>query len=354
MKEKVYFIKAENTKDVDLAKQIVDVIVKYDMLSFVQKRDMVAVKTHFGETEKVGVVRPVILKEIAGLIKKKGGLPFATETSALYKGNRSDAITHMEHANKMGYDINTIGMPIIMADGLYGDEETEIQIDGEEYKAVSIASLVSKIQSMVVVSHFTGHLAAGFGAALKNLGMGLSSRKGKLIQHSTAQPSIKKKKCTSCGVCLKWCPVDAITMGSECAVIDAKKCIGCGECLAMCRFDAVVYNWEVTYNDLQRKITEHAFGAVKACPGKMLFINVLTRISKDCDCMPDFEQIAPDIGVLISFDPVAIDAASLDLVEKALGKPFTESAYDIPYRIQIEHATKIKFGNADYELEEIS
>jgi len=354
MKEKVYFIKAEKTKDDDLAKQIANAIKKYEMLSFVKNSDMIAVKTHFGETNKMGVARPIIIKEIGKLIKEKKGVPFATETSALYKGSRSDAVKHIEHAYAMGYDYNAIGMPIIMADGLFGDEEIEVEINCDEYKIVNVASLVDKVQGMVVVSHFTGHLAAGFGAALKNLGMGLSSRKGKLVQHSTAIPSIKKKKCTACGVCLKWCPKDAITMSDECAVIDKSKCIGCGECLAMCRFDAVVYNWAVTYEDLQRKITEHAFGAVKACPGKMLFVNVLTRISKDCDCMPDYEQIVPDIGVLISFDPIAIDAASLDLVEKTMGKPFSESAYNIPYRIQIDHAKKIKFGNADYELEEIS
>jgi uncharacterized Fe-S center protein len=324
------------------------------MLSFVKNSDMIAVKTHFGESNKTGVARPIIIKKVGELIKEKKGIPFATETSALYKGKRSDAVRHIEHAYEMGYDFNAIGMPIIMADGLYGHEEIEVPINCEEYETVNVAALVDKIQGMVVVSHFTGHLAAGFGAALKNIGMGLSSRKGKLLQHSTAQPAIKKKQCNSCGVCLKWCPADAITMSDECAVIDANKCIGCGECLAMCRFDAVAYNWSVTYNDLQKKITEHALGVVKACPGPILFINVLTRISKDCDCMPGYEPIVPDIGVLLCSDPVAIDAASLDLVEKTMGKPFSESAYDIPYRIQIEHAQKIKFGNADYELEIIS
>ena len=201
------------------------------------------------------------------------------------------------------------------------------------------------------MSHFTGHLAAGFGATLKNLGMGCASRKGKLEQHSTAKPAIIKKKCTGCGTCEKWCPEKAITMNDDVARIDAKKCIGCGECLAMCRFDSVKFDWGATYEDLQKKVVEHAMGICSLFQGKCLFINVLTRISKDCDCMGHtFEKIVPDIGILISRDPVALDAASLDLVEKRAGKKLSQMTYDIPYHFQLDYAKELSFGNQDYEL----
>ena len=60
--------------------------------------------------------------------------------------------------------------------------------------------------------------------------------------------------------------------------------------------------------------------------------------------------MVPDIGILIGHDPVAIDAASLDLVEDAGGKKLAQLAYNIPYRIQIDYARELGFGNPDYEL----
>ena len=149
------------------------------------------------------------------------------------------------------------------------------------------------------------------------------------------------------------CPVEAISLGEKNVVIDRKKCLGCGQCLTVCRFEAVVYNWGATYETLQKKMTEHAWGVIRGKEKKVLFINFLTKISKDCDCMTTYENITDDIGVLISYDPVAIDAASIDLVEKYSGKKLSELAYDIPYMFQIDYAREIGFGNPDYELVEI-
>lgn len=352
MGEKVYcIVAAENENDAQLCARLKDLIQAENLLDCVADRDVTAVKTHFGESAKLGYVRPLFLQMLGEGIKKQGGVPFLTETSTLYKGNRSGAIIHIAHANRQGFDFAATGMPIIMADGLFGDEECVVPIQGKIYPSVHIAALFAKCNALVMVSHFTGHLAAGFGATLKNLGMGCASRKGKMAQHSTAKPKIVKKNCTACGTCVTWCPASAIAIKAEKAAINARKCIGCGECLAMCRFDAVKYNWGATYEDLQKKVVEHAMGVCSLFPGKSLFINVLTRISKDCDCMGHtFEQIIPDIGILISKDPVALDAASLDMVEARSGKLLSQMAYDIPYRFQLEYAKELHFGSQDYQL----
>jgi uncharacterized Fe-S center protein len=152
---------------------------------------------------------------------------------------------------------------------------------------------------------------------------------------------------------MEYCPSEAITMAQDSALIDGDKCIGCGQCLAVCRFDAVAYNWGATHEDLQKNVVEYAWGVVKANEGKMIFINYLTRVSKDCDCMTSYENIVPDIGVLVSYDPVAVDAASVDLVEQKAGKEISEIAYSIPYRYQIDYAREIGFGNSDYQLIEV-
>ncbi len=351
MAEKVFFIPVQdNVADEVVAEKLKSFLLSENLLASIEERDLVAIKTHFGETRKSGYPRPELVKALGEVIYHHKGLPFITETSCLYKGKRNNAVEHMMLAHRHGFGTGETNLPVIMADGILGDEEIEVPINGELYQKVKIASLVGRLQGMVLLTHFTGHLASGFGAALKNLGMGLASRKGKLHQHSTAQPTITVEKCISCGVCVKWCPEDAVSMNDESAVIDEEKCIGCGECLAVCRFDAVGYNWAVTYEDLQKKVVEHASGVVAACPGKILCVTLLTRISKDCDCLSTYEKIAPDIGILISEDPVAVDAAALDLVEKHTGKSLGDLAYNIPYRCQMEHAKAIGFGSTEYDL----
>ena len=347
----VYFLPVSSGEDdIAINMRLEKILGERASFSFIQPKDMVAIKTHFGEKGSNGFVRPLFMKTFAGLIKKEQGIPFLTETATLYRGQRANAVEHINMAAKHGFTSEATDLPIIMADGLLGDEEVAVEIPGKLYTSVSIASLIVKSQALVLVSHFTGHLAAGFGAALKNLGMGCASRRGKLVQHSTAKPSIKKAKCTGCGECAKWCPQDAIDLENKIAVIDCDRCIGCGECLAVCRFDAVGYNWSETYEQLQRKVTEHAWGAVIGKGEKLLCFNFLTRITKDCDCMGGFEPIYPDIGVLFSKDPVALDAASLDLLEERAGKKLSQMAYDIPHRVQLDHARDIGFGTTEYRL----
>jgi hypothetical protein len=285
-------------------------------------------------------------------VRDRGGNPFLTETSTLYRGDRSNAADHIRLAVDHGFTVESTGMPVIMSDGIHGDEEVEVEINGLLYKQVNIAALLSRIQGLIVASHFTGHIVSGFGGALKNMGMGLSSRRGKMVQHSTSKPLIKKKKCTACGECIRWCPVEAIDFIEGKAEIDPGICIGCAECLAVCRFDAVIYNWSESYEKLQQKITEHALGVSEIMQGNALYLNFLTNISKDCDCMGTYEKITPDIGILVSKDPVALDSASLSLVEERSGKKLSDLSYNIPYRVQLEHAEKIGFGSTDFEIVE--
>jgi uncharacterized Fe-S center protein len=351
MKETVFFIPlADNEADELVCQKLEKAIKANDWLAFIKTNDLVALKTHFGEENTEGFVRPLNFAMLAKMIKKKNAQPFLTDTATLYSSPRANAVGHIELAQRHGFGFEFTHAPLIMADGLTGDEELDVAIPGRLYPMVKIASLIVKAQSLVLVSHFTGHMVSGFGAALKNMGMGCSSRRGKLAQHSTATPSVKNKKCTGCGSCVVWCPAGAITMMEHIAKIDKKKCIGCAECLTVCRFDAIGYNWSETYEQLQRKIVEHAWGVALAKKGKVVYINFLNRISKDCDCMGGYKKISPDIGVLIAFDPVAIDAASLDLVEQKTGQTLARLSYDIPYRVQIDYAREIGFGNPDYHL----
>ena len=351
MSEKVFFLETKDRENIyEVLKRLEGFLMKSDLFNFVSERDFVAIKTHFGEKKINGFVKPEFLGLMGRFVRDRGGSPFLTETSTLYRGDRSNAVDHIKLAIDHGFTFEATGMPVIMADGIHGDEEVEVNIRGKIYDKVKIAALLSKIQGLVVTTHFTGHIVSGFGGALKNMGMGLASRRGKMIQHSTSKPTIKKKKCTACGECIRWCPVEAIDFKEGKAEITSAICIGCAECLAVCRFDAVVYNWSESYEKLQQKIAEHAMGVSEIMGGKALYINFLTSISKDCDCMGTYEKVTPDIGILVSKDPVAIDSASLYLVEKRSGKKLSELSYNIPYRVQLDHSAEIGFGTTEFEL----
>ncbi len=354
MKTDVYLLRTSAAESEEqLSQRLGRILEAGDCFAFIEPNDLVAIKTHFGEDGTEGYVRPVYLRRVGELVKKKQGLPFLTETSTLYSGRRSNAVEHLGLAYAHGFDFAGTGMPIIMADGLWGDGETEVAIAGKIYSRVKLAEGIVKAQSLIAVSHFTGHVATGFGGALKNLGMGCASRRGKLNQHSTAKPSIRRKKCTGCGTCLPWCPRQAIVLVDRVARIDSQLCIGCGECLTVCRVNAIGFNWVVSYEQLQKKIVEHAWGVAESKKGKAFYLTFLTRVSRDCDCMGPYRQIVPDIGILLAADPVAIDAAALDLVERQLGRPLSQVAYDIPCRVQIEYAREIGFGNSEYSLCEV-
>ncbi len=323
----------------------------------VEKNDLVAIKIHFGEKGNTTHIPATYILPISENIKKNGGQPFLTDTNVLYRSHRSDAISHLKLAQGHGFTLNNCGAAVIIADGLRGSNEVEVQIHGKIFDTVSIATEAVHANALFALTHVTGHMATGLGGALKNLGMGLASRKGKLRQHSSVKPWVEQSACTGCGLCIQWCPADAIVMtSSDVASIQHEICIGCGECLTVCRYHAVKYNWETSNADLQMKIAEHALGAVKNKHNKTAYINFLINITKDCDCIGSAQEpLMPDIGILASKDPVAIDQASLDIIQHRSGNSLRALSYpDIDETIQLQHAVSIGLGNRKYELVELS
>jgi len=353
LKAKVFFLPlADNTPAADQAAAIAKIAEAADALRVVGSNDFVAIKVHVGEKFNTTHVRPEIVRKLVSLVKAKGAMPFLTETSTLYKGERENAVKHLLHAHAHGFGIDGVGAPFIMADGLTGDAEHDVVINGELHQTVKVAREIASADALLVVSHPTGHVAAGLGACIKNLGMGLASRKGKMRQHSAMSPEIISSKCRFCRKCIEWCPQGAIVERNGRAFILTEKCIGCGECLAMCRFDAVKYDWGAESGFMQRSMAEHAYGVVKNKPGKCFYFNIMMDMTKDCDCFNVAQKkIIPDIGILAADDPVAIDMATLDLTAKAHGRTLAEMAYSgLDALVQIRHAAKIGMGLIDYEL----
>ncbi|GAK61430.1 4Fe-4S ferredoxin, iron-sulfur binding domain protein [Candidatus Vecturithrix granuli] len=352
----VYFLAVPDGADVGRQAAAMKKLYKASQAAdIIQKEDMVAIKVHVGEQHNTTHVRSELIKEIVNKVKGKGGQPFLTETSTLYRGQRENAIKHLLHAYQHGFSIETLGAPFIMADGLAGNTEHEVQIDAELHERVNVAREILVADALIAVSHPTGHPGSGLGACIKNLGMGLASRMGKMRQHSAMKPEVKPDKCTFCRKCMRWCPEDAIIERESKAFIVQEKCIGCGECIAVCRFGAVSFDFASESAFLQKSMAEHAYGVVKDKPGKCFYFNVLIDMTKGCDCYSTKqEKCIPDIGILASCDPVAIDMATLDLTTRANGQSLAEiSAPHLNALIQLQHAEKIGMGSMKYQLIEI-
>ena len=374
MKSSVFFsdLKVESGKT--LLDKLEVLLDRANLKGKIREKDLVAIKLHFGEKGNTAFVRPIFLRRIVDRVKELKGKPFLTDTNTLYTGTRSEAVSHLTTASENGFTESVVNAPILIADGLRGNSAMKVRIDKPIFKTVSIAREIYMADALIGVTHFKGHELSGFGGALKNLGMGCSSREGKLSQHSNISPKVKGKTCKGCERCLGWCAQEAISMQSpqsgvetkqSIAFIDPKKCVGCGECILTCPSGAIQIQWNESIPIFQKKMVEHAYGAVQKKKRKALYLSFLTQISPACDCYGYSDTpIVNDIGILSSEDPVAIDQASVDLVNDQEGnrssklpgawKPgenkFRAIYPEVDWNIQLAYGEEIGLGTREYEL----
>lgn len=352
MSSRVFFIPAKREEGNEaLAAKMQKVFHETGLIEKIDDKSFVALKIHFGEQGNTGFIKPFWLVDIIQKIKSKTNRVFLTDSNTLYVGKRSNSIEHLHLAWEHGFSPENVGIPVIIADGLKGGDDEEVEVNLKKVKTAKIGSALLHSDVLVCLSHFTGHGLSGFGAAIKNLGMGCASRAGKLDQHSEVHPWINPKYCTDCGTCFNHCPSEAIVHKEDKAFIIEEKCIGCGECLVVCAVGAVKFRWDSDVVRVQEKISEYAFSLWKSLKGNAGCINVLLKITKDCDCMAEDEPaIVEDIGILGSVDPVAVDQASADLVIQRSGRDILREGYDVDWSIQLQHGAEIGLGNREYEL----
>jgi uncharacterized Fe-S center protein len=317
----VYFRRFETDDMIDRIRSFKELInsAGIDFLSGGQK---VGVKVHFGEPGCTTFVKPDFVKEVIDYIKLKGASPFLTDANTLYKGRRGTGQDHRKVAEEHGFGESELGAPIIIADGDDSSYVHEERINLKHFEKIKYGKAVLDADSLVVVSHVKGHMLCGFGGAIKNLGMGFGSRAAKQMMHADVKPHLSSTaKCTSCGTCISVCPADAVTMEGDYPKFDLEKCEGCAECIAFCPEGALRIQWDGSPISVMEKIAETAFAVVKQKRPNIMYYNFLTDVTPDCDCMTWSETpLVPDIGVLASYDPVAIDAASLHLIKMIEGR----------------------------------
>ena len=366
MTPKVYFTNFCTTGGETLPQKLARLLLSAGMDQIDFKGKYVAIKIHFGELGNMAYLRPGYARVVVDLVKDLGGKPFLTDANTMYVGSRKNALDHLETAYLNGFTPYSTGCHVIIADGLKGTDDVAVPVRGGEYvEKAMIGRAVMDADIVISLSHFKGHEEAGFGGALKNLGMGCGSNQGKRDMHSAGRPCIDPEKCVACGACANICAHDGpqIDKATGKMHINWVNCMGCGRCVDVCPMGAIYHSQENAVRMLNYKIAEYAKAVVDGRPN--FHISLVRDVSPYCDCHPENDlPIVPDVGMFASFDPVALDLACAEAVIKQpvnpgsrlekMTKPgvdhFTADFPVSDWRTQISHGKKIGLGEDSYEL----
>lgn len=326
-----------------LARELLEHLISAEKIELAGE---IPLKVHFGEPGNVTYLGPDNFDGVIDLLEGRGIRSSFIETSVLYGGRRYNRELHLQTAAEHGFR----RLPVVIADGEHGEAFTEVEVGLKHFTTCKIGREFGRYEQLIVLSHFKGHMLAGFGGALKQLSMGHASKGGKLAMHFGIKPRIRPRKCKKCGLCQQRCGESAITLDGRHARIDTAACVGCGACVAVCPHHAVtVFSARGLLraafgNHFTEKIVEYAIAGQQG--KRNLYLNFLMNITRGCDCEGrKMERVLDDIGILASLDPVAIDKASHDLT-RAAGKRFRGGK-------TFAYAERVGLGSASYALREM-
>ena len=318
-------------------KKFHDALAHFNIESFAGKK--VPVKLHMGELKNKFFPKPEFVKHVIDELKMSNVEPYLFDTTVAYAGLRSSKTDYRKLAEIHGFTMEKIGCGVII-----DDKGIPITVNNREYE---VAGHLLDSTHIFALSHVKGHVATGMGGAIKNFGMGGVTKETKIRMHHGSRPIYQKDACIYCGVCAEVCPFNALKVNENSWNQNMKSCFGCGVCVDACRSGAL------TYEDAD-------FQYVLACAAKacvqdknVIYLNEIKRIARSCDCDPLAGPIiCPDIGYLVSDDPVAIDKASLDLVNDVRKDVFEKENNISPLK-QIKYGEEIGLGSSSYKLIEI-
>lgn len=350
----VYFVSMDGQPENSVLKRLERLCYEAGLVEAVDEGELVAVKVHFGELGNTRMLRPQFLKVITRLIQERGAYPFLTDCNTLFYRHRYNAVVHLETARFNGFDHASMGVPVVIADGLKGLDYRAASF-GPGFLEVKVGAAIYEADRLVTVTHFKGHDQTGFGGVIKNLGVGAVARSGKLILHSSRPPFIQLGRCDGCARCAGVCPAGAVKSEAGTAFVDAEKCVLCGLCLAVCSRRAVDFAWDRQGEDFQKKVVESFAAVVSSRRNPVFYVSFLVDITPVCDCRSwSPVPLVGDIGILAGFDPVAIDQAGLDLVQERVRNLYKGAGLwdftGVSGDFMLDYAEKLGLGTRNYGL----
>lgn len=365
-KAKVYFTDFRVQGGRNLLDKLKHLLKRAGMTQLPLSGKFTAVKLHFGEPGNLAFLRHNYARVIVDTLKEMGAKPFLTDSNTLYPGMRRNALDHLDAAYQNGFSPLQTGCHVIIADGLLGTDFVSVPVDGEYCDHALLGRAAVDAEAIISLTHFKGHELTGIGGALKNLGMGFGSTAGKREMHCDGKPVVNAARCVGCGMCVRACGSDAISMQDQKAVIDQEKCSGCGRCVGACHTQGAIGGADADYVMASCKISEYAKAVVQGKP--QFHVAMVVDVSPLCDCYSlNDTPVIPDVGMFASADPVALDMACAQAALKMnplpgsalwdckhrTGDHFTDLHPGTNWRVGLQHAEKIGLGTTEYELIEV-
>ena len=280
---------------------------------------------------------PEQVKPVVDVLKELGCKPFLFDSPVVYAGPRDSEEKYYKVAEEKGY---TKLCPVVISN-------EHIIVKGKNMNH-EICSTLANADGVLVLTHVKGHMCSGFGGAIKNLGMGAVTKKGKGAIHAGGEPKYVGG-CTLCNICASVCPTDNIRYDDKQPHFDKNWCCGCSNCAIFCPEKAI----EAKVDTFDFLLSEAAWAA-KTHFKKDYYVNVINNIAAKCDCFSDpGEAVLEDVGIAFGEDIIAVEKASLDLINKKAGKDLFKQIHHKSPGVHIEEGEKLGMGKKEHELVEL-
>ena len=259
----------------------------------------VAVKVHSGEAGNQNYLRPEFMKPMVEYVNGT-----IVECNTAYGGERNSTEKHQKLMAAHGWS-KYFDVDLMDAEG----PDLELSIpNGKVLKKNLVGKNIANYSSMLVLSHFKGHPAGGYGGALKQLSIGCASTAGKCLIHSGG-------------------------------TIDDQN---------------IVWNHMAEQDIFCESMADAAESVAEYFKGNIAYVNMMCNLSVDCDCCAVAEDpCMADIGILSSLDPVALDQACIDLIYQSNDRGrehFLQRVESLHGTHTIDAAAELGFGTKEYDL----